>query len=103
MKKVVLILSVLAALFVLLLCACRPMQDVLSHGTVNTHGDTSQRNRFISVGDVYYIGDYSFSVYCDSVTQIVYLLNTGVHQGAITVLYGTDGTPMTYEQYRETR
>ena len=69
--------------------------------------DNSNRNRFIGTGDKYYLDDTPFRVYYDSKTNIVYLgnCNYGGYSGtvALSVMYNSQGQPMTLEEYQASK
>ena len=73
---------------------------------INTN-NTSNGNRFIEIGDKYYLGNTPFEVYCDSKTNIVYLGHCyyGGQCGTvgITALYNSEGKPMTVDEYNKNK
>jgi thioredoxin-related protein len=75
--------------------------------TVNTSLDSTQDNRFIDMGDKYYIGSEPYKVYYDKTTNIVYIADdSGIGYGtvaSITTLYGKDKQPMTIDEYNKTK
>lgn len=75
--------------------------------TVNTNSNSTQDNRFIEVGDKYYIGREPYKVYYDKTTNIVYIADdSGIGYGtvaSITVLYGKDKQPMTIDEYNKAK
>ena len=43
--------------------------------------------------------DWGFYVYREPVTDIMYILYNYSNEGGLTVMYDTDGTPLTYDEY----
>lgn len=65
--------------------------DISQKSAIDT---LNQHKYFISVGC---IGDYEFMY--DKYTKIMYVKSSGVHYKAMTVLYNSDGTVMTYNDW----
>ena len=70
----------------------------------NTKDNTCD-NRFVLTGDEYWIGESDmYSVVYDKDTNIVYLCKCGEgYRGAMSVLYNSQGQPMTLEEYNKTK
>ena len=71
----------------------------------STKDDTCD-NRFVLTGDEYYIGEYSdkYRVIYDKKTNIVYLCKCGDgYRGAMSVMYNSQGQPMTLEEYQASK
>jgi len=95
--KKLMIISLLV--LVLLLAGC--LFDKTSPDRISGR-DRIKDNRFVDTGDTYSF--YSLRnalVIYDSKTNIVYLLEIG--SGGLSVLYNSQGLPMTYDEYLETR
>ena len=104
MKKKIISLLLIGVCGCGLLVGC----DCDNKDEVNTSNvDNSNSNRFIEIGDKYYLGNTPFEVYCDSKTNIVYLEHCyyGVQCGTvgITVLYNSEGKPMTVDEYNKNK
>ena len=72
---------------------------------INTKDNTND-NRFVVTGDEYYIGDYAdkYRVIYDKKTNIVYLCKCGDgYRGAMSVMYNSQGQPMTLEEYQASK
>lgn len=73
----------------------------------NVNTNTNNDNRFINIGDKYYIGCEPYEVYYDKITNIVYIADdSGIGYGqvsSITTLYGKDKLPMTIDEYNKTK
>ena len=67
--------------------------------------DNTCDNRFVLTGDKYWIGESDiYSVVYDKNTNIVYLCKCGDgYRGAITVMYNSQGQPMTLEEYQASK
>ena len=93
-----LIVVMLVGILSLSIVGCSRKDTVQSNG-----GNTNVR--FIVTGDVYVVGNMFYSVVYDSKTKpnIVYLSNDIAQQGAITVVYDSDGKPMTLDKYNQTK
>ena len=70
----------------------------------NTKDNTCD-NRFVLTGDEYWIGESDvYSVVYDKDTNIVYLCKCGEgYRGAMSVMYNSQGQPMTLEEYNKTK
>ena len=83
----------------LVCCDCKNKDKV----NINTKDNTND-NRFVVTGDEYYIGDYAdkYRVIYDKKTNIVYLCKCGDgYRGAMSVMYNSQGQPMTLEEYNK--
>lgn len=89
MKKL-LTAAILAAL-ILSLSACKD----------KVNGNSTVENRFLQTNDSYVIGNGSYTVVVDKATEVVYLITD--YQGGITVLYNSEGKPMTFKEYEKTK
>jgi len=69
---------------------------------VTTNVNKTSSNRFINTGDEYDIG-YTYRVYYDSQTKIVYLSYAGGYGGALTPMFNSEGKPMTLDEYNKSR
>jgi hypothetical protein len=69
---------------------------------VNTNGNKTSSNRFTNTGDTYDIG-YEYDVYYDNQTKIVYLSYTHGYGGSLSVIYNSEGKPMTIDEYNKTK
>ena len=67
--------------------------------------DNTCDNRFVLTGDEYCIGESDiYSVVYDKNTNIVYLCKCGDgYRGAVSVMYNSQGQPMTLDEYNETK
>ena len=66
----------------------------------------SMYNRFVVTGDEYYTSDYAdkYRVIYDKNTNIVYLCKCGDgYRGAMSVMYNSQGQPMTLEEYQSSK
>ena len=63
--------------------------------------DNTCDNRFVATDDKYWVGDTDlYRVIYDKKTNIVYLCKCGDgYRGAISVIYNSQGQPMTLEEY----
>ena len=99
-KKIISLLLLGICSFSLISCN----EDIINTNNTN---NTSNGNRFIGIGDKYYLGNTPFEVYCDSKTNIVYLGHCydGGQCGTvgITALYNSEGKPMTVDEYNKTK
>ena len=89
-------------------CGCCSMVgcDCENKDKVNINiKDNTSNNRFVITGDEYYIGDCDiYSVVYDKNTNIVYLCKCGTgNRGAMSVMYNSQGQPMTLEEYRASK
>lgn len=65
----------------LMLLGCTPVQD---------NAVSNQSSRFVRIEST-----YSFSVYCDRYTKVMYVYGSG---GVFTVLVDSNGLPLLYEE-----
>jgi hypothetical protein len=74
---------------------------------INKNTNTTSNNRFIDTEDVYGVDDFSYKIFYDSVTKIVYLSNNyngGYSSTAsLSPLYGQDKMPMTLDEYNKSK
>ena len=97
-KKIIALVIMCSLTFGLI--GCNNTGDV-----VNEEENIPIGNRFIDTGDTYLIAGNTFSVWYDSNTNIVYMVKKrgGYGTSAITVMYDSDGQPMTIDKYNETK
>jgi predicted nuclease of predicted toxin-antitoxin system len=62
----------------------------------------NSNNRFILTNDTYQMGG-TYSVCYDSKTKIVYLVAINMNTSGITVMYNSEGKPMTIDEYNKTK
>lgn len=67
-----------------------------------SNDDVKTNRRFINTKDYYQIGPNGYGIYYDSVTNIVYIVS-GTDRSGITVMYDSDGKPMTLDKYNQTK
>jgi hypothetical protein len=95
-KKKVISLIILT-IFSICLIGCGA-DDELKERQSQTNTD-----RFIPTGDIYKIGKYSYYVYYDNITNIVYIQSSDTHSSGITQLIGSDKLPMTLDEYNKNK
>ena len=102
MKKKIISLLLIGVCGLLVGCDCENKDKV----NINTKDNTNNNNRFVVTGDEYYIGDYAdkYRVIYDKKTNIVYFCKCGDgYRGAMSVMYNSQGQPMTLEEYNKIR
>lgn len=60
-----------------------------------------ENSRFESLPYYEDMGGYNILYFRDTITDIIYIMNTDAYQGGICPLYNTDGTPMLYDEFIE--
>ena len=101
MKKKIISLLLISICGLLVSCDCDNKDKVNRYTKDNTCD-----NRFVVTGDEYYIDDYAdkYRVIYDKNTNIVYLCKCGDgYRGAMSVMYNSQGQPMTLEEYNKTK
>ena len=53
-------------------------------------------NRFVRLSSRSNLSDYSYAIYVDSETRVMYVVISGGSSAGITALLNADGTPMLY-------
>ena len=102
MKKKIISLLLISICSCSLLVGCdRDNKDKVNRNTKDNTCD----NRFVLTGDEYWIGESDvYSVVYDKDTNIVYLCKCGEgYRGAMSVMYNSQGQPMTLEEYNKTK
>lgn len=74
-------------------------KDTIVNNSNRNVGD----NRFVEVGDKYKIKQGNYWVYCDTKTNIVYLIGATASSSSITPIYNESGKPMTLEEYNNSK
>lgn len=76
---------------------------IVSVGCSNNDNVEVDNNRFVDTGDGYSIGNMYYRVYYDTKTNIVYFAEASAYRSGISVMYNSEGNPMTIEEYQLTR
>ncbi|MBY6838742.1 hypothetical protein [Clostridium botulinum] len=74
-----------------------------NNDTVNKNTQATSENRFISTNDNYVISGWRYEIFYDSITKIVYIECGGSQGSGITVIYNSEGQPMTLDEYNESK
>ena len=101
MKKKIISLLLISICGLLVSCDCNNKDKVNRYTK-----DNASDNRFVVTGDEYYIGDYAdkYRVIYDKNTNIVYLCKCGDgYRGGMSVMYNSQGQPMTLEEYQASK
>ena len=100
MKKKIISLMLVGICGSMISCDCGSKDKV----NRNTKDNTCE-NRFVLIGDEYYIGECDkYSVVYDKSTNIVYLCKCGYgNRGGMSVMYNSQGQPMTLEEYQASK
>jgi uncharacterized protein YceK len=96
MKKLISLVLTLGLLITLSGCAAK---DTVT----KSNGSVSNSTRFIDTGDSYAISGWTYRVYYDSKTNIIYLGCSQVNASGITIMYNVDRQPMTLDEYNKTK
>lgn len=72
---------------------------ILSIGCGGNQG--VEYSRFKAIGDKYSISNLVYDAYYDSETGIVYLIDIRRGRGGATVMYNSEGRPMTLDEYKQ--
>ena len=102
MKKKIISLLLIGVCGCSLLVGCDGNIEDRVNGIIK---DNTCDNRFVLIGDEYYIGECDkYSVVYDKSTNIVYLCKCGDgYRGAMSVMYNSQGQPMTLEEYQSSK
>jgi len=88
---------ILIGISIMILVGCGRRDVITSNNIAPSSG------RFIDTHDSYKVAGWTYDVYYDSKTNIVYIASGNLNASGITIMYDKDGKPMTLDTYNKTK